>query len=135
MPIRYVKNRGFGEIDDNYTEGTLVNNTALTITITVPNDEVWIYYGGYVRNGDDVMRAVQVELLNQSNIRIMWLFPATNLDALDSVNVSGNLSSNFIPQLPLLLKPGWKIKFFFASGGASSGGTATVCVFVEKFKV
>ena len=136
MPIQYKKSRGFGEIDDNYTEGTLVNNTALTITITVPSGEIWLLYGGRVKNGDDVARTISVKIKNSSDKIILNMAYQANLGAGSSIvypNTTANLL-NYNNGL-VILKSGWKIEISYAAGGTSSGGTAEVSAIVEKFKV
>jgi len=136
MPVQYKKSRGFGEIDDNYTTGTLIDNTALTITITVPSGEIWLLYHGNVVNGDDVTRAITVWIENESNKKILYLTDTTNIAATGNMNYpNGNGGLHSPLNMPIPLKAGWKIKILYAAGGTSSGGTAEVTAIVEKFKV
>ena len=137
MPVQYKKSRGFGELDDNYTEGTLVSDTTLTITITVPNGELWLFYGGRAKNGDDVNRNVRVIIYNSSDKPILRL---TNTQVVSAASEFTFPNTSADPLMynggkPVPLKGGDKIKITFFAGGASSGGTAEVSALVEKFKV
>jgi len=136
MPIRYVKSRFIGEIDDNYMEGTLVDNTALTITITVPSNEIWFLHYGRVYNGDNVTRTVEIYIENETGKRLVPLIAAVGVSAGGEKVFPNNVAnSNTVNQTIFIVKGGWKIKFYFAAGGDSSGGTAEVTALVEKFKV
>lgn len=122
-----------GEILSNHADVTLVNNTAKTEIVTVPTGVRWYVFCGKVYNGDDVQRTCRVTVTDASDEVLMKcldfavgatdeaFFP--NMDDVGANQLGG-------AGYPFPLAAGWKIKFSFAAGGASAGGTAEIVLIV-----
>lgn len=123
-----------GEIKSNLnTNVTLVNNTAKTQDITVPTGMRWYIFGGKVSNGDSVDRATYVRLQDGSANTILYLKSSATLAAGAEWNFpqhADNTSQIQGGSYPLPALAGWVIRFYWAAGGASAGGTSQVSLLV-----
>lgn len=97
--------------------GTLLSDTLLTLSTQLGEGEFRFIYGMRLVNGDDVARVCSAYLRKSDGTILLKLFAAT---------ISAGGSYNFIPAQPIWIGERMKITIDFASGGASSGGTAYV---------
>ena len=126
---------GRGRTVDNEAASTLVNNTALTRTISVPTNARWELEGGHVLQNDDVARVCSVvtndgtagqnkhQLFAASvaaNTR--FAYPSTEAD-----------QQGFSGGTPVSLTEGDDILITFNAGGASAGGTARSSAVVQEW--
>ncbi len=127
---------GPGRKVDNEGPSTLVNNVALTRTITVPANTRVRWAGGRIFNADNVARTVNIDVDNGTDTQDLF-FPFS-----DSVGASGSFGypsglddrrASF--GFPLLLNAGDRIAILFAAGGASAGGTARSSAVWEEWIV
>lgn len=118
-----------GTIKSNHANVTLVNNTAKTETVTVPTGRRWYLFGGKIYNGDDVNRSCTIFITDASDKVLMTLLKFT-VAATDEGFYPNNddLAANQVSDgaYPIPLLAGWKLKFTFAAGGASAGGTGEI---------
>lgn len=125
-----------GTIEDNEASTALVNNTAATRTITVPARRVWLIYGGYVVNKDNVARNIEVVLKNSGDKVLIVLATKASV-ASDSYLTFPNTESsekNFGRNL-IIADSGMKITITWSAGGASAGGTARSSLVVQELVV
>lgn len=110
---------------------TLVNNTAKTERFTLTGEEAIITAVGFM-NGDDVARNVAVNLVTSANAHILYIGNYSGLAAADyaqyphskgATDEADHLRASHIP-----VANGNKIQFYFAAGGASTGGTGKIYV-------
>ena len=127
---------GLGRPVDNEAASTLVNNTALTRTLTVPLATRWILHGGHVFNADDVARTLTVVADNGTSGQHLDLWLADSINATTRAYYpfapAGSTRSHF---MPFPLSAGDRILITFAAGGASAGGTARSSAVVEEYLV
>ena len=124
---------GAGLKVDNEAASTLVNNTALTRTITVPTNARWKFEGGYAFNGDDVNRVTTVRLNDGSNIlhplsEGQTVVAATNLTFPNPVG--DRLHGRGVP---MTLTEADRVTIAWSAGGASAGGTARSSAVVQEW--
>ncbi len=115
---------GPGRKVNNEAPSTLVNNTALTRTITVPTFTRVRVEGGRVFNADDVARSITITADDGTQEIIRY-----NQDSLGASGVLAypNTVTNqdgYSPGSSDLLVAGDRVNIAFAAGGASAGGTA-----------
>ncbi len=123
-----------GRLLDNLAAIALVNNTLLTVRITVPANMRWYLWGGTFLNGDDVQRRVEVNIDNGADV-IMPIHDA-NIPAATRVTYPNNVAAIRTPlSFPLPLSPGWRISFVFSAGGASAGGAGDIDAIVTQLRV
>lgn len=120
-----------GEIDDNRTTVVLANNTAKTEYVVVPANERWKLFGGVMHNGDDVTRNCTVTVTDSSNNIIFYLLNTTAIAA--GVHQSYPKAAG-MPVFPVPLKGGWKLRFRWETGGASTGGNAYPTAIATKVR-
>lgn len=122
----------------NKTSVTLVNNTAKTVDLTVPSNERWIPRHGYIKNFDDVTRTCRVQIYNDDDVRIGFLLYDTAIVAAGYQifpNKAQSSSRELDDQLELIMLPGWYIRFQWDAGGASTGGTGNIYMYVLAVRV
>jgi hypothetical protein len=124
----------------DYTETTLVNNTAASRSLTVPLVSLWETHGGILYNGDDVARDCSVGLRNSSGQELRSAaaknVPAT--DFMDWPRLSDTAALNRQSGgsgYPFPLGPSDDITFTWNAGGASSGGTGASSAVAMQRKV
>lgn len=121
------------------TSVTLVNNTAKTERVTVPAGEVWEIDAVGFKNGDDVARAVAVTVVDSSNADYLYLANHSGLAAADRAQYPHSKGATDEPDhllsYPLYVAGGNKIQFYFAAGGASTGGTGDAVILGRKWRV
>lgn len=123
---------GRGNIVTNEADSTLVNNTALTRTITVPTGARWRIYGGSTLNGDDVTRAVTALVDDGTDEFVSWNLG--NAGASVRVTYPNNTANARMNQDgPWPATQGDRIRITWAAGGASAGGTAKSSAHVEEW--
>lgn len=123
-PGRQVSNEG---------ASTLVNNTALTRTLTVPTNARWKFEGGYAFNADDVTRTITVRIENGSEI-LHPLSEGQSIGASTNTTFPSNVADKLHGRgVPMTLVDGDKITIAFAAGGSSAGGTARSAAVVEEW--
>jgi len=117
---------------------TLASNTAATVDVTVPADELWLLWSAHIHNGDDVSRACAIV------VRSDWTgvdYPFMDLMSLTLSagayghfpNGSGGASNPNVT--PILLFSGDMLRFSWAAGGLSTGGTARYGYKVQKVRI
>lgn len=126
---------GKGAVVDNEAASTLVNNTALTRTISVPTNARWQLEGGHVLQADDVARVCSV-VTNDGTA-------GQNKHELFADSVAANTRfayPNSVADLqgwqggqPISLVEGDDIVITFNAGGASAGGTARSSAVVQEW--
>lgn len=129
-----------GEIKQEVTSITLVNNTTLTANFSVPSNKKWVLLGYKVTNPDDVDRGVTIEVWKEA--------AATNrLSRIDTATVvasgflqfpyqgatSSRRQSGIVPAF--LLVAGNTIRFVWGAGGASAGGVDADGVVLEYLEI
>lgn len=114
----------------------LVNNTIKELELTVPAGKRWFLMGGYFTNGDDVARNSSVSITDGTDT-ILWLRASSAMadgaTYLYPTTVASN--SNIMPTGMFVLDAGWTIKFYWAAGGASTGGNSTITAMVLEVDV
>lgn len=137
MGIIPVASHPLGEVKDNYSTATLVNNTQMIKTIyTCPTGyEAYIFFG-HIENGDNVARTMGVVVKNSSDEligRITYAsvpageeLPFPNQKS-DDINQGGGSV--------MLLKQGDYIEASWNAGGASAGGAAPHAVQLKEVHV
>ena len=119
-----------GQLKQEVTSLTLVNNTAKTVDITVPADKRWKFNMLKVVNVDNVNRAVTFTLYKEVGktniIQILWTKTVTAGAALVWPLAATPAADNTMP-FPmtdgLIMNAGNTISIVFATGGASAGAT------------
>lgn len=116
-----------GEVRADVTSVTLVNNTAKTNNVTVPDDTIWKLQSIRVMNPDDVARAISLTIYKEAAKTSRVLHLDTRNIAASAVfqwpnNGTGGEDRSNIP-FDLVLFAGNTIEITWAAGGASSGGT------------
>lgn len=125
---------GMGLIVSNEATSTLVNNTALTRTITVPTNARWELYGGVVFQADDVARVVTITADDGTNGQDLFRFHGASVAATTNTSWPSTAADIDIQgNMPVLLTEGDRIEIVFAAGGASAGGTARSSANVEEW--
>ena len=115
---------------DNEADSTLVNNTALTRTITVPTNAEIEMSMGTVLNGDDVSRGVNYYWDDGADVLGGW----TTAQSADGQSIAASRQTNFPFTVGssgspfsnpgrVCLSAGDRIQIVWAAGGASAGGT------------
>ncbi len=124
---------GMGRKVNNEAPSTLVNNTVLTRTISVPTNARWLLYGGKAFNADNVARVLTI-LADDGTNRLFILYTKT-LGATTRMTYPHNDSGeiDMLTEYPIPLSEGDRISFTFAAGGASAGGTARTSAVVEEW--
>lgn len=124
MPTVFSFPAGF--YSDNVTSIVLVNNTAKTQFLTVPTGKAWMILGGIVHNGDDVARNVSVVIRTSSDVWLQVLYDATSVAAgAEKQFPTSDMADGSVgpSAYPVMAFSGEKVKFTYAAGGASAGGT------------
>lgn len=125
---------GPGFIVTNEAASTLVNNTALTRTITVPTNARWRLYGGHVLQADDVSRVMEIRADSGVSGENLFEFLLTTVGANTRVAwPSTSAEIDVHNSMPVPLSEGDRINITFAAGGASAGGTARSSAVVEEW--
>lgn len=118
---------------------TLANNTAKTVSVTVPEEEEWAVQSILMRNPDDVARACNVQLKTPSMggtnhmvgklvdgenaVAAAWVsYPSLAYATAKELNFAGGL---------FVAPAGSLIYFDWAAGGASSGGTVSNGILIQ----
>ena len=125
---------------DNEADSTLVNNTELTRTITVPTNSLWELEYGSVLNADDVTRVVNYEWDDGADGLGGWT-PGQSATGLSlgagrrdnfplTVGSGGSATLPGVRQSPL--SAGDRILITWFAGGASAGGTAKSSAVVRE---
>lgn len=127
-----------GKVVRNIKSITLVNNTAKTEDITVPAGKRWVILSGKICNPDNVARAVSVTHYDSSlnilerivNARSLAAngeiaFPSEGLSALSENNM----------ETPIIAVATDVIRFYYATGGASAGGTDAQAVHLSVLEL
>ncbi len=122
----------------NEATSTLVNNVALTRTITVPTNTRWLLHGGTIFNVDNVARDCRVRVDNGTTGQNLAHLMARALGAGDRKSwprASDTPVANEEPAKisPLPLSEVDRILIIWDAGGASAGGTARSSAVVEEF--
>ena len=126
---------------DNEADSTLVNNTALTRTITVPVNTRWRLNYGSVLNGDDVTRVVNYLWDDGADPIGGWTpgqsatglsIGATRRDSFPlTIGSGGSATSPGVRRVVLVA--GDRILITWFAGGASGGGTAKSSAVVQEW--
>ena len=123
-----------GVLVTNYNAAVaLANNTAKTQAVTVPAGKRWFLFGGIMSNADNVERATQIYITDGTNT-VMYIRQAT-AQAAGAIIAYPNtvaLATNWQFPVPMPLSAGWTITFYWAAGGASAGGNATISAVVSQ---
>ena len=123
---------GKGRKVDNEAASTLVNNTELIRTITVPTNVRWELVGGQAFNADDVTRALFVDLDNGA--QIFYRYHGGNVGAsAREVYPSQNSHAEHGLASPFPLSEADRILITFSAGGSSAGGTARSSAVVREW--
>lgn len=125
---------------DNETDVTLVNNTAKTETITVPTGKRWKILSAKLNNADNVNRDCSIQVTDPSNNVHTILVPTTTVAAngilyfpsADHDTTGGCYAQG--SSLPIV-NQFEKIKFVWAAGGASAGGSAKIYLRVLELAI
>lgn len=127
---------GQGRLVTNEASSTLVNNTALTRTVTVPTNARWRFHGGHAFQADDVARTLTVVADDGTAGQHLGLWLA------DSIAAATRAYFPFAPAAstrsimsPMMLEEGDRILITWAAGGASAGGTARSSLNVQEWIV
>lgn len=122
-----------GRLLTNRSAITLVNNTLLTVRITVPADMRFYFWGGTFLNADDVQRRVEVTTDDGTN-PLMPIHDA-NIGAATRATYPNNVAQLRTPlSIPIPLDAGWRISFTFSAGGVSAGGTGDITAIVTQLR-
>jgi len=109
------------------------NNTAVTITVRVPSNEVWWIYHMTVRNGDNVSRNATCYVTDSRVSSVSWsamyvyylaaveAVAATNVLVIPS-SVATGYNETQIRCTPFPIFSNQEITLTLAAGGASAGG-------------
>lgn len=126
---------GRGSIVSNEADSTLVNNTALTRTITVPANARWKLYGGDVLNGDDVSRNLSVAVDDGTDRIFTYVVgSALGVSARHAYPFDTGGSITELSAIgPVPLVAGDRVRITWAAGGASAGGTAKSSANIEEW--
>jgi hypothetical protein len=119
-----------------YGEVTLVNNVTKTQDVVVLTDEIYLVSGGYIHNGDDVARLVQVQHFTSAGKLLDQLVYHAALAAgqrafFPSQLIAGGDTITHGNSYPMVLGSGDYIRYTWTAGGASAGGIAG---YVLKYK-
>jgi len=115
----------------------LVNNTEKTHTVTVPAGKRWFLQGGLVTNGDDVDRNLTISVTDGTNV-MYYIRASSNLVAAQACaypTMQSLATNTQFPGKGMILDPGWTVTFYWAAGGASTGGNSTVTAVVLEVDV
>ena len=127
-----------GEIKANYTAVTLVNNTAKNQAVTVPANKRWFLWGGFADNADDVARSFKISLFDADDQLIMRLIRSQSLAGPGEImypNTEATILQTGHGAYPIVMDAGWYLAFYWAAGGASTGGTSHVTALVTEVEV
>ncbi len=135
MSLRELKETLDWTGDQGAEDVILVNNTTKDYRVTVPQGEEWDVLGGLIHNADDVGRNCSVQAFAQGGTELAtfelyglrgagsyWSFPRNNQIAKET------------PRYPVRMKVGDYVRFYWAAGGASTGGTAKIKLIKKIFK-
>ncbi|MFH1327294.1 MAG: hypothetical protein ABIH76_00340 [Candidatus Bathyarchaeota archaeon] len=123
------------------TSVTLVNNTAKTEDVTVPQGERWLLLGAKLANPDDVARVVGIDIYKEAAktnlLRQLFQFSANASTSRQWPSwPSGSTSGSCTFQFALvILDAGNTLKCFWEAGGASAGGVDADGLVIEYLKV
>lgn len=138
VPLGFFEhpNSGRGLKVDNEAASTLVNNTALTRTITVPTNARWLWFTGEIFQGDDVTRTVTVRADDGTTGQNLHV--PLNGEGVGATSrrpyPHGSATAGLIGiVMPIPLSAGDRILITFAAGGASAGGTARSSAVVQEW--
>ncbi len=126
--------QGPGKIVSNDGATTLVNNTAITRTITVPPNARWRWHGGAVFNADDVARNVKVRAdTGGANLDVARLH-RQDVAAGARIAYPNTFADDEVgsPMEGIPLLESWRILITWEAGGASAGGAARSSALVEE---
>jgi hypothetical protein len=118
-----------------------VNNTAKTVDKTVPAGKKWFLHALGCQNGDSVNRALQVKILDASGNEVDRLVDVTNTAGqilflprpYQGESQATCLSNWWMGGVPL--PEGWTVRFVWATGGVSAGGTGFASIMREEIDV
>lgn len=106
---------------------TLVNNTAKTENITVPDDTLWYVQTFRMKNIDDVARTCIIRIFETATKTYeLFVVHYNSINAGSGLMIPNNddLGAGMGNNLQgILLKAGNTIEFVWAAGGASTGAT------------
>jgi len=102
---------------------TLASNTAKSVKVTVATKELWKLTQAEIHNGDDVSRLCEIRILDASD-NIVEVIHSETLAA--GAYAGPNFNKKWI-------LGGYKLEFYWAAGGASTGGTAHYSYTVERW--
>jgi hypothetical protein len=112
-----------------YVVVPLVNNTAKTVTVVVPEKTIWRLSAANILNGDNVARTMKITVLDAAGNIVGPL-------AFDNAHAAAGyilLPSASFPFNPIMLESYWQIQFFWDAGGASAGGNGSYGIYAEAF--
>ncbi len=131
---------GKGLIVTNEGASTLVSNTALTRTISVPTNARWELEHGHMFNGDSVNRGITYNWDDGTEATGGWTSDQTADSHLQGTGRGNSLpwtigasASPFGLMQPVHLSEGHRIQITWAAGGASAGGTARSSAVVKEW--
>lgn len=130
--------RGRGLKIDNEADSVLVNNTALTRTITVPANARWLLRYGAVLNADNVDRGVDYIWDDGADALGGWNSPDTRVTVVAAQiatfpMTAGSVSFQVGNPHEIVLNEADRIRITWFAGGASAGGTAKSSAVVEEW--
>lgn len=129
-----------GKLVQAVTSVTLVNNTALTIDITVPTGKRWILLGIKAVNCDDVSRVIVMTKYKESaktNVVVLYGSPSVAAGAMVVWPATTAAStSRWSASMPgEILEPGNTITVQWVAGGVSAGATDADGLVIEYLEV
>ena len=128
-------------LKQDVTSITLVNNTAKTEDVTVPQGERWSLLSVKMANADDVDRVVQCDVYKEvakTNLIKRLLYETCTANdkhrqwPCHTTATSGNTMGDYAP---VILDAGNTLEFTWAAGGASAGAVDADGLVVEYLKV
>lgn len=128
-----------GQIHQEVTSLTLVNNTSKTVDVAVPAGKVWMLLGVKITNPDDVNRDCSISLYKEAaKTNLLRILAADTLAAGATLTYPNSVTGEKSEQnlySPHPLAAGNILSLLWTTGGASTGGTDADGIMLEYQEV
>jgi len=123
------------QIVEYFEAFTFVNNTTITMTVTIPNGEVWKVDSVVAKNGDNVTRNANLGFMRSEGGYWCEVITASATVAGDRTGYPFPMRDDTQEVQPTeaWFTPKQVIQFSFGAGGASTGGTGYIVIRYRRY--